>query len=294
MYKIRDVLSYVFIILLCLISILACTKKHNSATNSDTNPTSTLVLSATISPIVSATPTATITPTLQITDVSALITKTCFSVNTSTCGSATSAIVQDADGNIWASEESACAYFVKYDSSGNSLFSTTAPMIDGMAVDKTNNWLWYSTVTSGYAAYFKAYDSNDITGTAKASFNKPITTENYFRIAYDGTNMWVLYLDTSYNWQCVKYSTTGTSLGGFSVQQPYNGGYYWGITYGGDGYLWLSSYDNTNGYIYKMSTSGTIDAIYLLGSSLKTFGIDWVATNTFWVASQTQACKISF
>jgi hypothetical protein len=294
----------IFIILFILLIGLSCGTKKSSLTNPDPQNTATLGISSTItktetiSPIVTATTTSTITPTqtlnvnVSVTDISAQLTRTCFSVNTSSCSSATSAVIQDADGNLWASEMTACAYFKKYNNTGTEIFSLSAPMVNGMAVDKANNWVWYSMKVVNNE-YIVGKDSNNISGTAKASFNIPITSENYFRIAFDGTYLWVLYADTSYNWQCAKYTITGTLLGSFSISQPHNGGYYWGITYG-DGYLWLSSYDNNNGYIYRMSLTGSVDTIYNLGSSFMTFGIDWVATNTFWIACQNQVCQIKF
>ncbi len=273
------IISSLFIITgFLIINVNGCAKKKNPAE---------------LVPIPTNTPADTPVPSLTPVNISAQITKTCFAVDTcSAGGSATSAVAEDKDKNIWVSEMSECSYFKKYNTSGTELFSTGSPMISGMTKDKTNNWIWYSYTFLGNA-YIIAKDSNNITGTAKANITIPITTENYFRIGFDGTYVWVLYTDTSFNWQCVKYTTSGTSLGGFQVPAPVNSGYYWGITYG-DGYLWLSSLDYTYsyGYIYKMDTSGSICAIYYLGFAL--YGIDWIAPNTFWAAMGSEVCKINF
>ena len=116
-------------------------------------------------------PSNTPTPNLTPVDVSAQLTKTCFSVDTCTMGSATSAITEDKDGYIWASEQTVCAYFVKYDAAGNSLFSIAAPRVEGMTADKTNNWIWYSYNFAGTTQSFVAKDSNNIIGTSKAGFS---------------------------------------------------------------------------------------------------------------------------
>jgi len=239
------------------------------------------------------TPTNIPTPNLSPVNISAQVTKTCFNVYTCSPGSSnTSAVAEDGDGNIWASEMTASSYFKKYNNTGTELFSTVAPMIEGITVDKANNWVWFTDIMMSNTQDFTARDSNNFNGASKARFSisKGIS-DNYYRIGYDGTDLWVLRSDSLMNWHCYKYSTAGTLLTDFSVPAP-DGYYYHGITYG-DGYLWLSSFDDTYGYIYKMTTTGTIEAVYYL-ESFAFYGIDWVSPNTFWVAMGSEVCKIHF
>ena len=245
-------------------------------------------------------PTNTPTPNLTPINITTQLTKTCLTVDTcSAGGSATNCVAEDSIGNIWAAEMTACAWFMKYDSSGNTLFAKTAPPISGMSCDKNNDWVWY-IIGYGTGSLFgvEAYESSDGNfGTAganrKAAFSvSKATNEDYFGITFDGQDLWTIKHAWSDNsWHCYKYSTSGIELLHFQILNPVNGGQYWSISYGG-GYLWLSSYNSTESYIYQIDTSGNLISIVTFNDMC--LGLQWVSQNTFWIAALTEVCRISY
>ncbi len=250
-------------------------------------------------------PTNTPTPNLTPIDVSAQVTKTCFVVDTcSGAGSGTSTVAENNNGYIWASERTDCAFFVKYDTAGNSITSLLAPDVWGMAADKNNNWIWYSTLNSTYQE-FKAMNSNDFSFTG-TSFTLPITNERFCGLGYDGQNLWTIKVnDFSYpvtgdcKFWCSRYSTDGQKLTEFELDTSKSMWGYWGITYG-DGYLWISDNGNIGGFdggwIYKFTETGIMMNKYFIGTDICLRGIQWVNANTFYVVlcGGDKICKINY
>jgi hypothetical protein len=194
-----------------------------------------------------------------------------------------------------------CAYWAKYDLSGNPLYTHTSPPVNGVAADAANGLIWF-IVPCGYCPgnsfhTVNAVYEDNITGTAVTWFSIPdLTLGDYdYGLAFEGADLWTTkqyYLAPNMINECRKYSTAGVLLKSFQVPPP-PGGTYWGIAYG-DGYLWLSSYDGNNGYIRKVTTDGAVVDTYIVSNSGVFMGIVWAGTNTFWVAGNSEICKINW
>jgi hypothetical protein len=316
---------------ICVLSFigLACNKKHlpteifqftntptttstlilNSPTISPTqtvNQTSTQTQTVTDSPEVSPTSTFTITTTSSITptftetypptDIVAQVTKTCFNVAQS-CSAGWVTLYNNSF--IWSSDGSACAYWAKYDLSGNPLYTVGSPPVNGVAADAANGLIWFVAGCCGSHTINAVYENN-ITGPAVSWFSIPnITLGDYdYGLAFEGADLWTTkqyFIIPNAFYECRKYSTTGVLLKSFQVPPPpAGGGNYWGIAYG-DGYLWLSTYgSNGKGYIRKVTTDGVVVDTYIVSNSGVFMGIVWAGTNTFWVAGNSEICKIQW